>query len=197
MEYTLHMRDEGGATEDATIEADDLAGARRQIEAECEAWAEGGEWGVDGARVWVGWTLDDADGDEVDDGSHTVVIEPSHDDLIASAIRGEEDRSCGASPDVHSWSSEGEGGCRENPGVWSTGGTSMRFRSTCRRCGLSRTESVTGMQRNPGDHDTVEYRLPDLDEIEDMIRDGSMDGHAGDGETRDWLPEPADADDDD
>jgi hypothetical protein len=64
---------------------------------------------------------------------------------------------CGDSPDDHDWTAEGEGGCDENPGVWSTGGTSMMFRTHCRACGLRRTEHTTGYQRNPGDHDTVEY----------------------------------------
>jgi hypothetical protein len=61
----------------------------------------------------------------------------------------------------HDWSAEGEGGCSENPGVWSTGGTSMVFHTHCTHCGLIRIERSTGSQRNPGEHDTVEYQMPD------------------------------------
>lgn len=65
--------------------------------------------------------------------------------------------------DEHDWSSEHEGGCDDNPGVWSLGGTAMKFRSHCLACGMSRTERTTGPQRNPGDSDTVVYGDPDPD----------------------------------
>jgi hypothetical protein len=99
--------------------------------------------------VWVGWTLDDEDGDEVDDGSLSLSVEPKHGVLIEAA---------GGDTDCdHDWTAEGEGGCSENPGVWSTGGTSMTFATHCTKCGLRRVEVSTGSQKNPGDHDTVQY----------------------------------------
>lgn len=61
----------------------------------------------------------------------------------------------------HDWSSVHEGGCTENPGVWSTGGTSMLFRSHCLCCGMSRVRRSTGSRRDPGESDTVKYGEPD------------------------------------
>lgn len=86
-----------------------------------------------------------------------VEIEPDHAAKIKEATGHAE--ICGTDPDDHDWTSEGEGGLDENPGVWATGGTSIRFESHCRACGLHRTEYVTGSQRNPDDHDTTEYSL--------------------------------------
>lgn len=60
----------------------------------------------------------------------------------------------------HIWTAEGEGGCTENPGVWSTGGTSLVFKTHCLNCGLQRTEWFAGFQRNPGEHDTVFFFQP-------------------------------------
>lgn len=90
--------------------------------------------------------------------SVTVEIEPCHEHLIKEAAGK---TGCGTSPDDHDWTSEGEGGCTDNPGVWSTVGTSMRYASHCRVCGLKRIECTTGSQRNPGEHDTVSYEMPD------------------------------------
>lgn len=107
--------------------------------------------------------------------SVTVEIEPCHEHLIKEAAGT---AGCGTSPDDHDWTSEGEGGCSENPGVWSTGGTSMRFATHCRVCGLKRVQCTTGSQRNPGEHDTVEYEMLDSDAI-DRLRDA---GHMDDAE---------------
>lgn len=65
--------------------------------------------------------------------------------------------------DEHEWTSEHEGGCRENPGVWSTGGTSLLFVSRCRHCGMERHEHHLGTQRNPGEHDSITYGEPDAE----------------------------------
>lgn len=151
-EYTLEMRDDSGAEE--TVEIFDRE--RSTIRDECESWVNQGDWGIEGASVDVVWTICDADGNEVDTGCHTVDVEPDHDALILLAGG---DVGCD-----HEWSSEGEGGCDENPGVWSTGGTSMTFRSHCIHCGIIRTEHHTGSQRNPGEHDTVEYEMPEAAE---------------------------------
>lgn len=156
--YKLTMRD-GGSMETVEITADSIEDARSQIEGECERWVEEGDWGDDGASVRVRWSLYDEDGDKVDDGLCEVVVEPSHSVLISRACRGHE--YCGDDPDDHDWTSEGEGGCDQNPGVWSRGGTTMIFRSRCRRCGLMRREVVYGPHRNPGQVDTVEYEMAD------------------------------------
>ena len=54
----------------------------------------------------------------------------------------------------HVWSSEDMGGCTENPGVWSLGGTTLLFKAQCEHCGIVRTEKLLGSQRNEFDCDT-------------------------------------------
>jgi len=60
----------------------------------------------------------------------------------------------------HEWTSAGEGGCTENPGVWALGGTTIRISDHCQHCGLQRTRTLLGSQRNPGEHDTVSFSMP-------------------------------------
>lgn len=168
--YAVEMRDDAGSTETVDFDHDP---STSEIHAAIRDWVEGGEWGEDGARVDVSWTQYGPDGDEMYEGDYTVDIEVDHASLIAAAARTAE--ICGTDPDDHDWTSEGEGGCTENPGVWSTGGTSMTFASHCRKCGLHRTEHHTGSQRNPGEHDTVEYRMLDDEEIELHRKHGTMD----------------------
>ncbi len=45
----------------------------------------------------------------------------------------------------------------------------MSFATHCRKCGLHRHEHSTGSQKNPGEHDTVSYEMPDTwcEECED------------------------------
>jgi len=159
--YTLRLSD---GVSDTEIEYDEEPTAE-ECDAEADDWCRGGDWGQDGASIDIDWTLTGPDGEEIDDGGVTVEIEPDHAALIRSACGGRHtgqwERCCGDDPDSHDWTSEGEGGCDSNPGVWSTGGTSMLFRDHCRTCGLRRTHRSTGSQRNPGEHDTTEYEMPD------------------------------------
>lgn len=168
-ELTLHLCD-GPSSETRGYSDDD------DPEAIAAEWVRGGDWGDDGASIDVSWWITDAAHRETNRGRLTVDVEPDHAAMIRAAMGDAE--SCGDDPDDHEWTSQGEGGCDENPGVWSTGGTSMKFTSHCRRCGLHRTEETTGSQRNPGEHDTTEYRLLDDDEIEAHRRAGSMDEQA-------------------
>lgn len=155
--YEYH--EEGGHSEylDATDmdEAVDMA----------EELARGGDWGIGGASISVWVSETDEDGNEIDRRNLTVEIEPDHASLIRAACRDaysdKWEHCCGDDPEDHDWTSEGEGGLDENPGVWSTGGTSMSFASHCRKCGLHRNEYCTGSQRNPGEHDTVVYEMPE------------------------------------
>lgn len=127
-------------------------------EAHARAEAPNGDYGQDehgGARVRLTITVQSSTGAEQ---SRTIEIdiEPDHDAAIKAA---------GGDPDCdHDWSGEGEGGCDQNPGVWSTGGTSFRTVSHCTGCGVRRIEHVTGSQSNPGDVDTTTYEMPDEDE---------------------------------
>lgn len=149
--FVIHLHDDGGA--DHSTEIDDLPDDD-DCESEARDWVTRGDWGSDGAVVDVSWSVIDDLGQDADiDGSCRVNVEPDHDDLI---------RAAGGDTDCeHDWTSDGEGGCTENPGVWSVGGTAMIFKTHCRECGLHRTERHTGPQRNPGEHDTVEYEQPD------------------------------------
>ena len=62
--------------------------------------------------------------------------------------------------DAHAWTSEGMGGCDENPGVWSLGGTALVFKDRCDHCGAVRTTLRRGTQRNPHESDTRGYEGP-------------------------------------
>jgi len=168
MQYTVEMRDDQ-CSHTVEIEADSHSHADTLAREACQEWAEEGDWGDDGAEVIVCYTVSvempeiAEDDDEQEDigaadlvtseGTVCVEIKPDHDALIKAAGG---DHDCD-----HDWTSEGEGGCTENPGVWSTGGTSLVFHTHCRTCGLKRVERSTGSQRNPGEHDTVEYTQPD------------------------------------
>lgn len=63
----------------------------------------------------------------------------------------------------HDWQSpEWLGGCRENPGVWSTGGTSGTSKSVCANCGAYRFHTWSGPQKNPGEpNETISYEMRD------------------------------------
>lgn len=129
-----------------------------------------GEWSE---AMWDAYSVTVPDGEEE---YVEVEIEPDHASKIKDEVgRYNLDSICGTDPDDHDWTSDGEGGCKENPGVWSAGGTAMTFDSHCRRCGLHRHEHSTGLQRNPGQHDTVEYRMLDEEEIAAHRANGDMD----------------------
>jgi hypothetical protein len=152
MKYVLRMNDECGGTEKFAIEANCLSDAEESAGQEATWWAEDGAWGDNGAVINVCWTLTQ-DGEEVASGTERVQIEPNHRNLICDA---------GGDPDCdHDWTAEGEGGCRENPGVWSGGGTTIVFNTHCRHCGLHRVQTNLGCQRNEGECDTVEYAQPE------------------------------------
>jgi len=70
-----------------------------------------------------------------------------------------------SSEDGHDWKSTHKvvRGLKENPGVFSRGGTTLTIVRCCANCGLYKRETLCGSQRNPGQCDTVEY--DDADEI--------------------------------
>jgi len=95
-------------------------------------------------------------------------------DLVVSEVDNPDNVSyisveCGEDPeppacieDKHEWDNPHDvvGGLKENPGVWSLGGTTLVFKSVCIHCGLIKREVCYGSQRNPGQCDTVEYLEP-------------------------------------
>jgi hypothetical protein len=145
MTYQATSEDGG----DCDIEAETM----EEAIAEARDWIRAGDYPVEGCRIRVRVEQLRHDGEVNHAVTINVEIEPDHDALI---------RSAGGNPDCdHEWTSEGEGGCDSNPGVWSCGGTTMKFASHCRHCGLHRVEIHHGSQRNPDDHDTVTYTQPD------------------------------------
>jgi hypothetical protein len=90
------------------------------------------------------WDEDECGGDE---GCDSIEAEPDCEDGLR-----------------HSWTSEGEGGCDSNPGVWSLGGTAYSFAVHCRYCGVRRLTLHRGRQRNPYECDSIRYEEGDRDE---------------------------------
>jgi len=164
--YLVEMSEECGGSETAEITARTRSAAATRAESIVTDWVRGGDYGHDGASVAAWYTVLTPGGTVVQERTRlTVEVEPDHAHLIAAGLLGlpssRAEACCGdLDPDDHNWTSEGEGGCRENPGVWSLGGTTLAFNDHCRACGLHRHVVKLGPQRNPDDHDTVEYSMP-------------------------------------
>lgn len=73
------------------------------------------------------------------------------------------------------------GGIRDNPGVWSNGGTRYTFKRVCRCCGMYQTEVDPGCQRNPGEA-LCTITLEDRDEASETWL---KETHEEEG----WLPQ--------
>lgn len=169
----LYCYEDGGSV-DASIQGKTIDDLKAIAKKKLEQWLREGEWGDEGAEVRGNWKIT-VDGEEITE-DVDVVIEPNHDSLIRDSLSQHELESiCGTDPDDHDWTSEGDGGLKENPGVWSTGGTSIIFHSHCRKCGLHRVLNTTGSQKNPGEHDTVTYRMLSEEEITGHRLNGTMD----------------------
>jgi len=136
---------------DTTVQADSLEDALELA----RDWARDGSWDhrceVDVFAVELDPLADDGRdrrGAEVGDRAWTTVEV------------GEDPPEPECSEDEHDWQAPHDvvGGLRENPGVWSAGGTTMTFHRVCAHCGLHRHETCHGAQRNRGQLDTIEYR---------------------------------------
>lgn len=120
-----------------------------------EEWIRAGDWPAEGAMPTIILIRDPDTECEEDLGSREIAIEP---DPVALDPHGREHERAGHE---HTWERpEWLGGCRENPGVWSRGGTTMAYHSVC-ACGCHLHEIQYGSQRNPGQMDTSEYEYPD------------------------------------
>jgi hypothetical protein len=83
----------------------------------------------------------------------------------------------------HEWQADYDvvGGIRENPGVWSLGGTAMSFATCCAKCGCYRQEHSPGCQRNPDEPlETITIKPRD-EKSEAWLKEKHME----DG----WIPE--------
>jgi len=152
---------EDGGSKD--VEAPNLAAAVERL----KRWVRGRDWGDEGARVW-GEVTRLRGGRLIEDETATVTveIEPDHTALM---------RRAGAPPDCdHEWSSEGGGGCTENPGVWGGKGMVIFHSAHCIHCGLQRVVQTTDSQRNRYEHDTVKYRMPSSGELAEMRAEGMV-----------------------
>lgn len=147
----------------ASYEIREESGASEVIEAASieEALEKAQEWASEGSydervmvRVWA---------HELDEDG-----EPTGESLSGEVEAGPEPKpeatDCGTEDDDHDWDSPLElvGGLRENPGVFSTGGTSFRYEYVCSKCGMYKTVRTAGAQKNPGELDeTIEYSAAD------------------------------------
>ena len=132
-----------------------------------EALAAAREWAADGSydeRVMVTYHVV-----ELDDGEEGGDEEGGE---VEAGPMPEAPGKCGTDEDDHDWRSpEWLGGCSENPGVWSLGGTTIRTTDVCAECGTYRDVTTSGSQRNPGELErTVEYREAD-EESEAWVRE--------------------------
>lgn len=162
MKYRIS--EDGGASE--IIDADDLKSAV----AAAKEWASEGSYDE---RVMVSVYVQsvDEDGDDTDEyGSAEVEAGPEPE--APECAEGEE----------HEWESPHElvGGIKENPGVWSLGGTTMTFHYVCGHCGAHKHETCYGSQRNPGQCDQVTYEEADDDTKEWLKQRQEDDG---------WIPQ--------
>lgn len=119
-----------------------------------QSYVDGGDWGdSDLTTCWVKvWTWRvgiDADGDIVEVGRHSqkIAIEPDEPDCI----EGQE----------HDWQSPLSivGGCRENPGVFGSGG-GVCITEVCMHCGCAKITDTYAQDPNDGEQglDSIEYR---------------------------------------
>ncbi len=168
---TINVRDECGADETLEIEVSEGQKIEHVARQAVEEWVRGGEWGIEGTEVIAWWSLEDSPDEE-----HKVVvqIEPDTEALIKQAVLDgaskytytEMVEKCGPDDACHDWT-EGD--------AHSHGGTTMSFRSHCRRCGLYREILNRGWQRNPGEPiESVSYRWPTEDEMNYWREHGTL-----------------------
>lgn len=144
------IREDSGASKIITASSLDEA-----LEIACD-WVAGGEYDE---RVMVSVYVD-----EIDENGDVVPGEHASDEVAVGPFPKPESTECGDGDEDHDWVRPLDvvGGCRENPGVFSDGGTSMKFYSICSKCGIYKIERHSGSQRNPGALDeSIEYRQAD------------------------------------
>jgi hypothetical protein len=144
------IREDSGASE--IIEAESLEDALDQA----RDWAADGDYDE---RVMVSVYVD-----EIDENGDAIPGEHARDEVEAGPEPKPEATECGDEDSDHDWQTPIElvGGCTENPGVFSTGGTRFDYHEVCARCGMYKHSWSQGAQRNPGDLDEgVEYESAD------------------------------------
>ncbi len=164
--YRIYDLTGGGVTED--IYAETLEDAIEQG----REWIEQGDWSSeDGTyrtitlpccvREIVRYRSEPLPGESIDEDA--TADNDAHD---CSGEYSDELPECDASDDgEHDWQSPYSlvGGIRENPGVWSNGGTSMSYKEVCAICGKYKIKTSKGSQCNP-DEARVVIEIQDADE---------------------------------
>lgn len=157
--YTMFFGDDQ-YMESEKVKAFNQAGAEYLAKVRTEKWLKSCDWVTDkgvGFEVEGKWELHagliQKKTVPIASGKIVHVVPHNHELLILHS---------GGNPECkHYWIStiEIEGGCKENPGYWSTGGTTTVQVSHCLKCNVSKKETKFGAQRNPGQMDLVEYRV--------------------------------------
>jgi hypothetical protein len=140
--------EDSGASE--IIEADSLEEALEKA----QEWASEGDYDE---RVMVDVWAHELD----EDGERTGEFLSG--EVAAGPEPKPEPTECGDDDEDHDWQSPVElvGGCKGNPGVFSTG-TRFDYHYVCGKCGTYKHSWDQGQQRNPGDLDEgVEYTAAD------------------------------------
>lgn len=133
------------------IEAEDMDAAKEMAE---EIWQDG-SWDN---KIYIDVYIQQLDFDDEPIGDmDEIEVECGEEPPEPDCADGEE----------HEWESPHElvGGLTENPGVWSTGGTTYVTKTVCKNCGIYRTETEYGSQRNPQQCDQVEYEDSDYESL--------------------------------
>jgi hypothetical protein len=155
MKYEI--REDSGASE--IIEADSIEAALEQA----RKWASEGSYDkLVSVTVYVHAL--DPDTDEPYEGWYYGDGQNATDEVAAGPEPKPEPTECGDDDEDHDWQAPLElvGGCDNNPGVFSTGGTRFDYRLVCSRCGMYKHTWSQGQQRDPGDLDHgVEYTAAD------------------------------------
>ncbi len=196
--YRIYDRTGGGVTEDIYAESlDDAIEQGRE-------WIKAGDWSgcggddEDGGETYrtmkleccVGEIVRDEDG-EIDsratfDGAHDCsgTHTPDMPECEMAEHASEDDTT---DDEGHVWREpfSAVGGCKENPGVWSGGGTRMSYHSVCRLCGCHKHTSDPGCQRNP-DEATETVTIKPRDEASEAWLKRT---HEENGWIPEWLAE--------
>ena len=133
------------------IEAEDMDAAKETAE---EIWQDG-SWDN---KIYIDVYIQQLDFDDEPIGDmDEIEVECGEEPPEPDCADGEE----------HEWESPHElvGGLTENPGVWSTGGTTYVTKTVCKNCGIYRTETEYGSQRKPQQCDKIEYEDSDDDSL--------------------------------
>lgn len=175
--YKITLSD-GNVWETTVIEASSMPEATTQAEALARDWVTDPGWeagvlavaSVDVEGPFLLADCEDEDEDEYEEVRWDVehYHEPDEAVLVRELTSDPRYREC-----EHDFVADYSvvGGLKENPGIWSLGGTSLLAKTVCRHCGIIRKELNRGSQRNPYEAPwEVSFDLP----IEEMAEEDEL-----------------------